>query len=120
MRILLWIIVTVYILVLPHLVNLHSTPVWLRYIHILAVGKWCSVLCVCVYWCSSEVSRVHEITLHATEVEDTHRRMAFLEGGAIMNLPLFYLEGISLFIHLKDYAIDFQFQYLPGWLLDFI
>lgn len=46
--------------------------------------------------------------------------MAFLEGGAIMNLPLFYLEGISLFIHLKDYAIDFQFQYLPGWLLDFI
>ncbi|GLT73394.1 hypothetical protein SLA2020_452560 [Shorea laevis] len=31
------------------------------------------------------------------EVEDTHHRMAFLEGGAIMNLPLFYLEGVVLF-----------------------
>jgi hypothetical protein len=62
MHILLWIIVTVVMLALPHLVNLHSTLVWLRYIHILAVGKWCSVLCICVYWCSSEVSRAHEIT----------------------------------------------------------
>jgi cereblon len=31
------------------------------------------------------------------EVEDTHGRMAFLEGGAILNLPLFYLEGVVLF-----------------------
>ncbi|XP_044464519.1 uncharacterized protein LOC123195027 [Mangifera indica] len=31
------------------------------------------------------------------EVEDTHHRMAFLEGGAIFTLPLFYLEGVVLF-----------------------
>ncbi|KAG2691899.1 hypothetical protein I3843_08G026900 [Carya illinoinensis] len=31
------------------------------------------------------------------EVEDTHHRKAFLEGGAILNLPLFYLEGVVLF-----------------------
>lgn len=28
------------------------------------------------------------------EVEETHHRMAFLDGGAISNLPLFYLEGV--------------------------
>nr|DAD48867.1 TPA_asm: hypothetical protein HUJ06_018804 [Nelumbo nucifera] len=31
------------------------------------------------------------------EVEDTHRRLAFLDGGAILNLPMFYLEGAVLF-----------------------
>ncbi|KAL4194194.1 hypothetical protein AMTRI_Chr05g58110 [Amborella trichopoda] len=31
------------------------------------------------------------------EVDDTHFRLAFLEGGAILNLPMFYLEGIVLF-----------------------
>lgn len=31
------------------------------------------------------------------EVEDTHHRLAFLDGGAILNLPLFYLEGVVLF-----------------------
>ncbi|OAY26776.1 protein cereblon [Manihot esculenta] len=31
------------------------------------------------------------------EVEDTHRRLAFLDGGAILTLPLFYLEGVVLF-----------------------
>ncbi|XP_065849740.1 uncharacterized protein [Euphorbia lathyris] len=31
------------------------------------------------------------------EVEDTHHRLAFLDGGAIFNLPLFYLEGVVLF-----------------------
>jgi hypothetical protein len=49
-------------------------------------------------------------------VEDTHGRMAFLEGGAILNLPLFYLEGICLFIQLSDTGCDFQFHYQPGWL----
>lgn len=29
-----------------------------------------------------------------TEVEDTHHRVAFLDGGAVFNLPIFYLEGI--------------------------
>ncbi|KAH7574286.1 hypothetical protein ACOSQ2_008672 [Xanthoceras sorbifolium] len=31
------------------------------------------------------------------EVEDTHHRLAFLEGGAILTIPLFYLEGVVLF-----------------------
>ncbi|KAJ6406416.1 hypothetical protein OIU84_010022 [Salix udensis] len=31
------------------------------------------------------------------EVEDTHHRLAFLDGGAVLNLPLFFLEGVVLF-----------------------
>ncbi|CAN0907271.1 Protein cereblon [Linum grandiflorum] len=31
------------------------------------------------------------------EVDDTHNRLAFLNGGAIITLPLFYLEGVVLF-----------------------
>lgn len=31
------------------------------------------------------------------DVEDTHHRVAFLEGGAILNLPIFYLQGVVLF-----------------------
>ncbi|KAF3446727.1 hypothetical protein FNV43_RR11907 [Rhamnella rubrinervis] len=31
------------------------------------------------------------------EVEDTHHRVAFLDGGANLNLPMFYLEGVVLF-----------------------
>ncbi|GMH12414.1 hypothetical protein Nepgr_014255 [Nepenthes gracilis] len=31
------------------------------------------------------------------EVEDTHHRLSFLDSGAILNLPLFYLEGVVLF-----------------------
>lgn len=31
------------------------------------------------------------------EVEDTHHRLAFLDGGAVWALPLFYLEGAVLF-----------------------
>ncbi|KAI4337518.1 hypothetical protein L6164_015924 [Bauhinia variegata] len=31
------------------------------------------------------------------EVEDTHNRTVFLDGGAILNLPLFYFEGVVLF-----------------------
>uniref|UniRef100_A0A2P2K258 ATP-dependent protease La domain-containing family protein n=1 Tax=Rhizophora mucronata TaxID=61149 RepID=A0A2P2K258_RHIMU len=31
------------------------------------------------------------------EVEDTHRRLAFLDGGAILTIPLFHLEGVVLF-----------------------
>ncbi|XP_077209860.1 ATP-dependent protease La (LON) domain protein [Tasmannia lanceolata] len=31
------------------------------------------------------------------EVEDTHGRLTFLDGGAILNLPMFYLEGVVLF-----------------------
>ncbi|KAJ4822785.1 hypothetical protein Tsubulata_020512 [Turnera subulata] len=31
------------------------------------------------------------------EVEDTHHRLAFLDGGALFTFPLFYLEGVVLF-----------------------
>ncbi|KAI7725231.1 hypothetical protein M8C21_005637 [Ambrosia artemisiifolia] len=31
------------------------------------------------------------------EVEDTHNRLAFLDGGVILHVPLFYLEGVVLF-----------------------
>uniref|UniRef100_A0A803LBJ5 Protein cereblon n=1 Tax=Chenopodium quinoa TaxID=63459 RepID=A0A803LBJ5_CHEQI len=31
------------------------------------------------------------------EVEDTHHRTAFVDTGAILTLPLFYLEGVVLF-----------------------
>lgn len=31
------------------------------------------------------------------DVDDTHSRLAFLDGGAIFNLPMFYLEGVVLF-----------------------
>ncbi|KZV42018.1 hypothetical protein F511_14332 [Dorcoceras hygrometricum] len=39
------------------------------------------------------------VALHSYlgEVDDTHNRMAFLDGGAVLTLPLFYLEGIVLF-----------------------
>ncbi|KAL6985476.1 hypothetical protein U1Q18_018851 [Sarracenia purpurea var. burkii] len=31
------------------------------------------------------------------EVEETHHRLAFLDDGTVLNLPLFYLEGVVLF-----------------------
>ncbi|KAJ8539617.1 hypothetical protein K7X08_013869 [Anisodus acutangulus] len=31
------------------------------------------------------------------DVEDTHNRLAFLDGGAVLTVPLFYLEGVVLF-----------------------
>ncbi|MCL7031670.1 hypothetical protein MKW94_021693 [Papaver nudicaule] len=31
------------------------------------------------------------------EVEDTQHRVSFLDGGAILNVPMFYLEGVVLF-----------------------
>ncbi|XP_022853401.1 uncharacterized protein LOC111374874 [Olea europaea var. sylvestris] len=31
------------------------------------------------------------------EAEETHNRIGFLEGGAVLILPLFYLEGVVLF-----------------------
>ncbi|GFQ07011.1 protein cereblon [Phtheirospermum japonicum] len=39
------------------------------------------------------------VALHSYlgDVEDTHNRMAFLDGGAVLTLPLLYLEGIVLF-----------------------
>nr|XP_043610587.1 protein cereblon [Erigeron canadensis] len=31
------------------------------------------------------------------EVEDTHNRLTFLDGGVLLHVPLFYLEGVVLF-----------------------
>ncbi|KAF6160061.1 hypothetical protein GIB67_032898 [Kingdonia uniflora] len=31
------------------------------------------------------------------EVDDTHHKVTFLEGGAVLTLPMFYLEGVVLF-----------------------
>ncbi|EPS65031.1 hypothetical protein M569_09748, partial [Genlisea aurea] len=39
------------------------------------------------------------VALHSYlgEVDDTRHRVAFLDGGAVFTLPLFYLEGVVLF-----------------------
>ncbi|KAL7112182.1 hypothetical protein ACP275_05G136100 [Erythranthe tilingii] len=39
------------------------------------------------------------VALHSYlgDVEDTHNRLASLDGGAVLTLPLFYLEGVVLF-----------------------
>ncbi|XP_027079727.1 uncharacterized protein [Coffea arabica] len=39
------------------------------------------------------------VALHSYlgDVEDTHNRLAFLDGGAVLKLPMFYLEGVVLF-----------------------
>lgn len=47
-----------------------------------------------------------------TDVEDTHHRVAFLEGGAILNLPIFYLEGMNSFL----YRLHFCIHTIQFWL----
>lgn len=32
------------------------------------------------------------------EVEDTQNRIAFVDGGTVLKIPLFYLEGIFNYI----------------------
>lgn len=55
--------------------------------------------------------------LYVSEVEDTHHRLAFLDGGAILNLPLFYLEGIcdvkQMFMLLSCILLVFKLVF--GW-----
>ncbi|KAI4377644.1 hypothetical protein MLD38_015240 [Melastoma candidum] len=55
---------------------------------------------------SNRVTMPGELTFNTTlaslhtylgEVEDTHHRLSFLDGGAVHQLPLFYLEGVVLF-----------------------
>lgn len=48
--------------------------------------------------CNSVTIHSEFYILFVTEVEDTHHRMAFLDGGAVLNLPIFYLEGTALYI----------------------
>lgn len=33
------------------------------------------------------------MTFYMSDVEDTHNRLSFLDGGAVIVVPLFYLEG---------------------------
>jgi hypothetical protein len=42
-----------------------------------------------------------------TEVDDTRRRFAFLNGGAVLSLPMFYLQG--------RVATDSAFKYTRIW-----
>lgn len=45
-------------------------------------------------WCT--IINLVPFDLYWAEVEDTRSRMAFLDGGALLNLPLFYLEGMYM------------------------
>ncbi|RWR78255.1 ATP-dependent protease La domain-containing protein [Cinnamomum micranthum f. kanehirae] len=42
-------------------------------------------------------TRLAALHTYLGEVEDTQRRLASFEGGAIVNLPMLYLEGLVLF-----------------------
>jgi hypothetical protein len=42
-------------------------------------------------------------SVYVTEVDDTRRRFAFLNGGAVLSLPMFYLQG--------SVATDSAFKY---------
>lgn len=55
-------------------------------------------MCICVLVLFETIYGlvIWNLLLHITEVEDTHGRLAFLEDSAVLNLPLFYLEGIYL------------------------
>ena len=117
MRILIWIEV---IAVMAVLVNWHLTHLWLHYIH-MAVGILCSVLCVLVLFETIYDLLIFNLSLHIIEVEDAHRRVAFLEGSAVLNLPLFYLEGMYLIFKFLIMVLIFSFGInLVGWLLNFL
>ncbi|KAL3844200.1 hypothetical protein ACJIZ3_001603 [Penstemon smallii] len=58
------------------------------------------------YYNSAEATASGEFTYNTSlvalhsylgDVEDTHNRLAFLNGGDMLTLPLFYLEGVVLF-----------------------
>lgn len=58
-----------------------------------------------------EFGRFYIFTCERTEVEDTHHRVSFLEGGAILDLPIFYLEGANSYLYRLHFCI---------WLLLFL
>lgn len=37
------------------------------------------------------------------DVEDTHHRSTFLDGGTVLTLPIFCLEGICVILHGFEY-----------------
>lgn len=44
------------------------------------------------------------LSLVCLDVEDTHHKTAFLDGGAVLNLPLFCLQGISAILRGFEYG----------------
>jgi len=86
------------IVVLVHLMISPSTLVWLHCILILAVGTGISRHFVVTILILFKLGSYY-IALCVAEVEDTHHRLAFLDGGAILNLPLFYLEGTCYILY---------------------
>lgn len=76
--------------------TLLMTPPWLHYIHILVVRTWFFVFVLAIFSCGFKYYssfRGLMTNYHVSDVDDTHNRLAFLDGGAIFNLPMFYLEG---------------------------
>ncbi|RDX69160.1 Protein cereblon, partial [Mucuna pruriens] len=51
------------------------------------------MFCICAFFCNALVL----LRCLLADVEDTRHRTAFLDGGAILNLPLFCLQGVVLF-----------------------
>ncbi|KAF7149668.1 hypothetical protein RHSIM_Rhsim02G0175600 [Rhododendron simsii] len=45
----------------------------------------------------TNISGLASLHTYLGEVEDTRHRLACLDGGAVLNIPLFYLEGVVLF-----------------------
>ncbi|KAI8568681.1 hypothetical protein RHMOL_Rhmol02G0219200 [Rhododendron molle] len=45
----------------------------------------------------NNISGLASLHTYLGEVEDTRHRLACLDGGAVLNIPLFYLEGVVLF-----------------------
>jgi len=48
------------------------------------------------------------------DVEDTHHRSTFLDGGTVLTLPIFCLEGICVILHGFEYGA-LVFVYLLKW-----
>lgn len=51
------------------------------------------------------------ILLVYLDVEDTHHRATLLDGGTVLNLPLFYLQGICVILYGFEYS-GLGFRYL--------
>lgn len=76
---------------LVQLVASHTILVWLPCIHILVVIVFILFVQKVVLFCLADLKLYS--SFFVTEVDDTHGRLLFLDGGAILNLPMFYLEG---------------------------
>ena len=77
---------------LLHLVVIPSIHRWLQCILILVVSIFISVITDFSLYQGLNLTT----SINISEVEDTHNRLAFLEGGVVLHVPLFYLEGMHL------------------------